>query len=131
MTRMKAAVRSWNEAREFLLGENWRPFQGKLPPTERKLGYATWVVSRISEGEYGIRHHNTIIVRYLPDNDVVLDTGGWLSLTTKERLNQFIPLRYSIYQRNFEWFVLDSMAGRTFEYFDGCVLNQNDPVVTT
>lgn len=60
-----------------------------------KLGYETYAED-YREGETGaiaLYHHNTAIVWYFPDESVEVTTGGWLSATTKARINA--ALRYS------------------------------------
>ena len=43
------------------------------------------------EGEdIAIRLHNTDIVRFKPNGDIVLDSGGWLTVTTKQRMNEYL-----------------------------------------
>lgn len=57
------------------------------------------------------RLHHTDIVTLLAGDEAngryVLNSGGWKTSTTRERINQFAPVR--LYQRNFEWF----LSGRT------------------
>ena len=36
----------------------------------------------------GVRLHSTVIVAFFSDGKVVLDTGGWNSVTTRRRMNQ-------------------------------------------
>jgi hypothetical protein len=49
-----------------------------------------------------VRLHNTYIVQFHSDGRVTLHTGGWHTVTTKDRINEFITGR--VYQRNHEWF---------------------------
>lgn len=39
----------------------------------------------------GVRLHETVVVAYLPDGRYVLNTGGWNTATTKDRINSFSP----------------------------------------
>lgn len=41
----------------------------------------------------GVRLHDTIVVAYLPDGRTVLNTGGWFTVTTQDRINAFSPAR--------------------------------------
>ena len=42
-------------------------------------------------------------------NTITLKTGGWKTRTTKHRMNQFannfVNCRYSVYQKDHQWFV--------------------------
>lgn len=68
---------------------------------KRKLANNTYLTIR-EDGGFGIKLHDTEVVIHYPDR-VVLDSGGWLTVTTKSRMNEFTDLR--IYQDNYDWFV--------------------------
>ena len=63
-------------------------------------------------------------VATLKNDTVYLNTGGWFTRTTKVRMNQFANHfcngRFSVYQKNHEWFV---------RLADGTVLPFNDQVI--
>ena len=67
------------------------------------------------DGTRVIRLHHTDIIEHRPDGSTVLNTGGWLTVTTKDRLNHFSPVQ--IYSNRGEWFV--SAKGRERPFFDG------------
>ena len=68
---------------------------------------------------FAVRLHNTDVVRIYPDG-WSLHTGGYYSMTTKERLNWYSPLL--IYQRNWTWYVGGG--------FTECLTDVQDPVFT-
>jgi hypothetical protein len=77
---------------------------------EKKIGYATKIRKvkdyNRKEVNVGVEHHYTDIVTIRPDNTIVIDNGGHYSVTTKDRLNQFLGCRgVSIYQKKGEWYV--------------------------
>jgi hypothetical protein len=49
-----------------------------------------------------VRLHNTNIVEFHSDGRVTLHTGGWRTVTTKDRINQFITGR--VYQKDHQWY---------------------------
>jgi hypothetical protein len=51
---------------------------------------------------YKIRLHDTDIITY-QNGYYTLNSGGWYSRTTKERLNKYTP--FWIYQKNYEWYI--------------------------
>ncbi len=67
----------------------------------RKVGNNTYL-ERYSD-YIAVRLHWTEVVRYLPNGDVQLNSGGYRTATTKARINEFSPA--SVYQRDFQWFV--------------------------
>ena len=83
---------------------------------ERKLAHNTYLVDlREFDGCIGVKYHNTYIVKFYLDH-AVLNTNGWDTYTTKERLNIFSPVW--VYQKDWDWFVTDSQ-GNDHEYCDG------------
>lgn len=58
--------------------------------TSRKVANNTYLIRR-SADDIAVRLHTTDVVTYHSDGTITLDTGGWQSYTTKERLNRFTP----------------------------------------
>lgn len=80
-------VQSYDEALKFL---------GKRE--SKRMAYATvahriYLPSETIEPEFAVavKHHNTDIVTYYPDDEIELQTGGWDSATTVNRMNQLTP----------------------------------------
>lgn len=93
-------------------------FLGRL--TERKLAHNTYVVK---DGDrYAVRYHTTNIVTYTP-NHAIVNTNGWTTSTTSFRINKLIPMRFSIFQKNWKWYVWDRDNDTTFDYHDGMVFD--------
>jgi hypothetical protein len=82
---------------------------GKTNRKERKIGNNTY-----AEIEYdrsiSVNLHGTDVVRFYPNGLVKLNSGGWRTHTTKQRINKYSPVK--IFQKNFEWFLAD---GTPFE----------------
>ncbi len=60
-----------------------------------------------SEGMTRVIFHSTAVVSW-SDKEIILDTGGWFSATTKSRMNQAshqFDLGYSVYSKDYQWFV--------------------------
>jgi hypothetical protein len=58
-------------------------------------------------GEQVWRLHHTDVVVKTAEGFYVLNSGGWKTSTTRDRINTFAPVR--LYQRQHEWY----LAGRT------------------
>jgi hypothetical protein len=43
--------------------------------------------------EYAVRLHDTDVVTLHPDGSYTLDSGGWRTVTTKDRINRYAPVR--------------------------------------
>ena len=81
-----------------------------------------------SDGYTCIRYHSTEVVRFNTD-EIVLDSGGWHTVTTKLRMNQasnMFHLGFRVSQRQHEWFVDYYAQGRlTFTFRDGMILERH------
>jgi hypothetical protein len=52
-----------------------------------------------------VRLHNTDIVTFYSDGQIELNTGGWFTITTKDRMNRYLPAPFSIFSVNGSWHV--------------------------
>jgi hypothetical protein len=50
-------------------------------------------------------YHDTAVIQWYRDGRIILDSGGYRTITTKRRLNQFANV--NIYQRSFTWYMAD------------------------
>lgn len=91
--------------------------RGKTNRSKRKIGNNTYAEMNV-DGSVGIWLHSTEVVTIHPDNTYTLRTGGWQTSTTKNRINQYNPVR--VYQRKYEWFV--TINGKEFPFMEGMVV---------
>lgn len=91
--------------------------RGKRNASRRKVGNNTYA-EILHDNSVGIMLHSTYVVKIHPDNTYTLQTGGWQTLTTKDRINQYSPVR--VYQRNYEWFV--KINDKEFPFMEGMVV---------
>ena len=79
------------------------------------------------DGEWTcMQYQNTVVAKFrvqpfsgATEYEVVLNTDGWWTATTKKRMNQFAEdqdLEFSVYQRNFDWFVQVPTGEIEFEH---------------
>lgn len=84
---------------------------------DRKLAHNTYRVS-FDDGSVGVVFHRTLIIQTGRwDGTYILNSGGYRTSTTKQRLNALTPAEVQIYQRNFDWFV--STRGGDIPFSDG------------
>ena len=81
-----------------------------------------------SDGYTCIRYHSTEVVRF-NDNEIILNSGGWQTVTTKRRMNQVsdvFRLGFRVSQRQGEWFVdyFANEIGDTYSFNDGMILER-------
>ena len=82
---------------------------GKTNRQKRKIGNNTYAEIE-HDKSVSVRLHGTDVVRFYANGLVKLNSGGWRTHTTKQRINKYSPVQ--IFQKNFEWFLSD---GRPFE----------------
>lgn len=101
---------------EWLQGRNYE---------SRKLARNTYLKRR--NGHIAVQYHATDVVSYYPNGDIVLNSGGWLTMTTKERIDWFTPAWLRVSQNRGVWYItirdLNSKdywaAKATHRFFDG------------
>jgi len=96
----------------------------------KKIANNTYRVE-YENGNVATRLHFTDIITVNKYEDIILNSGGWKSLTTKARINEFTP--FTIYQKNHVWYVSTSVGtydfydGMTFD-FSGCLISEDRTV---
>jgi hypothetical protein len=83
---------------------------------KRKLDNNTYLI--VHDDHYAIKLHKTEIVKHYPGH-TELYTGGWKTVTTKDRINKFS--RVSISQSKGVWYVTTGFGTVTFS--DGMVID--------
>src|SRR5258706_10774935 len=65
-------------------------------------------------GDISFRLHSTDVVVRHADGSATLNSGGWRTVTTKERLNRYAPCR--VYQEKFAWYVVGKDATGAWDW---------------
>ena len=76
------------------------------------------------QGLTSIIYHNTAVVQF-NDKEIILNSGGWETVTTKSRMNQAshqYGLGFEVYQVNFSWYI--DYKGETLPFRDGIILKR-------
>lgn len=77
-------IQTYEDARTFLAGGRDK--------TSRPIACNTRIETRDGDA-IAVRYHATDVVTYYPDGEVVLNSGGWQTYTTKDRFNRFSPMQ--------------------------------------
>lgn len=119
-------VSTWFGADTFLHGGRRK--------TDRPIENNTRVV-RLSDERIAIRLHDTDVVIFDKDGSVELNSGGWLTVTTKARMNEFLGERGNVWSERGKWYV-GHWNGNKTRFFDGIriaadgtILNPPDPAL--
>lgn len=104
---------TWNSRRPALRDIDWESGPDRL------LCHNTHRITITDEDEQAcsaVMFHRTVIVESLGNGIYRLNSGGYRTSTTKQRLNALLyGFGVSIYQRNFEWFVSTPNGELLFE----------------
>jgi hypothetical protein len=86
----------------------------------KKLDGNTYLV-RVNTDKLAVRLHQTNILTYEPSGRIRLDSGGWQTSTTKDRLNHYLPYGFRIQQISNVWYLIDN-KGKKYLFSDGIVI---------
>ena len=71
---------------------------------------------------YSVRLHRNEILKIFPDRFVPMD-AGWRTVTTKARLNDFMPMG-TVYQKDWDWYL--TIGDTTYDWGDVCFVSTRD-----
>lgn len=91
MNTRNTGIKSWQDANAFL----GKRQQKNLPGRDS-------VLVRLGD-DIAVKYHWTNVVTYHPDGTATLNSGGHMSLTTKQRFNAYT--RAMVYQKKFVWYI--------------------------
>jgi hypothetical protein len=79
----------------------------KAKTTERPVGSgSTKRVYRLSNGDIGLKYHDTFCVVFHPDSDeITLNTGGFLTVSTKAFIREVGPTSVRIWSEKGQWYL--------------------------
>jgi hypothetical protein len=74
-------------------------------PTEYfKVDNNTFLVRNPSDGYIAVKLHSTNILTVYQDDTLVLQNGGWQTVTTLSRMNDWLPSGWRIYTHKGSWY---------------------------
>lgn len=89
----------------------------------RKVANNTYLYPGVDS--FRIVLHGTTVVRVNRDGTYTLNSGGYRTATTKERINCFSPA--ILFQKDWEWYVANRSCpcDRPVPFFDGMTVNRD------
>lgn len=88
--------------------------------TKPKLVTRSTACYTAPNGDDIIRLHRTDIIRHA-GNTVILNSGGWQTVTTKDRMNSYLP-GLNLWNQRGKW-IIGGQNGALYEYHDGIILD--------
>ena len=90
---------------------------------QRKLTGNTYLFLMPDNLSYGICYHRTTIIVIHPNNRYTLNSGGWRTVTTKQRMNNLAGAH--VFQHDWQWFYGD----KNTPYSDHCTIDESGKLV--
>jgi hypothetical protein len=112
---MNTEIRSWEAAHKYLGDKVDRPVANNTR------------IHRLGNGDIAIKLHATDVVTYCFNGPVILNSGGWKTVTTKDRINRFSPSCISLFQTGGQWYV--SMNGVKHAYCDNMKIDKDGRIL--
>jgi len=117
-----------NEARLSCTDLYYGSLSNIIDGRESKIIGNNTIVHRLDDDTVAIKYHSTNILKINSNNVVTISTGGWETITTKDRLNQFLSCRgFGIFQKKGTWYIRGN--DKTFEYEDGIKISANGDLI--
>lgn len=88
---------------------------------EKRLRGRNTILYKVDDHAFAIRYHNTDVVVIHDDGSYTLNHGGYKTVTTKARINEYSSARLS--QRQFVWY----LDGK--EFVNNCRIDSNGKVI--
>lgn len=120
-------IKSYREASELIESLEQKD-RTRSPWTRAWLYHNTYLTPRwrpaLGARVFDIYFYDTRIVRYLPGGTVVINNGGFITPTTKRRINMFTPDYIHVFQMKNEWY---ANCGRNGEIRSTIKLQHGQP----
>lgn len=104
--------------------------EGFLNGRERRKFANNTYFERIDENQIGVKLHRTFVVIISKTEPIVLNTGGWHTLTTRDRINKVLRMIFQgrttrvATTQNFMHYIQPKHIGGPIEFFDGMQINE-------
>jgi len=96
-------------------------------------------IKKVDHNTYARLDGKDRIIVSLHGNDIILATpksvsyraAGWNTVTTKDRLNQWMPEGWGIGQRDFVWYLSNINRGKVMQdcvFYDGITIDNNGKI---
>jgi len=85
----------------------------------KKLGNNTYLQRR--EDKIAVRLHETDVLTFTPSGRTILASGGWRTVTTKDRMNSYLPMGFAVWSDKGDWSLYRN-GSRVAAYRDGLTI---------
>lgn len=83
-------------------------------------------------GAVAVKYHDTDVVTYYADGSIRLDTGGWLTMSTRSRIEEYLPAGYRVASVKGRWYLMTyehtATGSGSFAWLDGITIHADGTV---
>lgn len=101
-----ASIKNYQDAKDFLQGKKSRPYAHNTRIVMDTLNMGHDVIT--------VTYHDNPVVNFFPDGTNTYSSCGWKTITTKERINWFLPNGFAVYQEKSVWYLSHRHWSDTF-----------------
>jgi len=94
----------------------------KANTIDRPIANNTRVIKR-TPTTIAIKLHNTDIITFFENGSIQLNTDGWKTVTTKDRMSRFLPTGINVYSEKFLWYL--SYNKKRYLYEDHMIITHD------
>lgn len=94
----------------------------------RKLENNTYLERRDLDSTIAVRLHSTDVITFHSDGRVVLDSGGWWTVTTRDRINRYMPDGWCVWSERGQWLLGHSYSNPICMFEDGVTIHPSGEV---
>lgn len=106
-------IKSYAAAAAYLGKKSDRPLPGRATRLQRR-----------ADDMIAVKYHNTDILTYAADESIILNSGGYRTVTTKAKMNEYLPNdKPRVYQNKGVWYIGGNV------YADNCAVKP-DGIIT-
>lgn len=97
----------------------------------RRIANNTFLVPR--DNDVAVKLHNTDVLTFCADGRIILNTGGWRTVTTKARINEYLPSGWRVYSERGKWILHSGSwgSGVKYDFAEGITINLDGAVSNT
>lgn len=97
---------TYEEAKKLLKGRD-----------SKKIGNNTYLIN--GGDVVSVCLHGTDVLKFYENGHIKLNSGGYQTVTTKDRMNKYLPIPWKVVQEKFIWYLWNWKTKEKREFKDG------------
>jgi hypothetical protein len=111
-------IKTYEQAKRYLGNKKERPYAHNTRILMDSLNMGHNVIT--------VTYHGNAIVDMFPDGTTSYNSCGWKTLTTKERINWFLPEGFTLWQEKSVWYIGKHWGEKRYTFADGLAIKNGE-----